>query len=692
MMRRICMVPSNTLTSPQQASEFALKIIEWPIFQDYLSETLGLPLFATPQVPDDQDWWDVGQRAYAALLSRRHKGKVTFERVNADNPKRPDISTFNGPFVLRFAFGGITKTPPLKYPKREPGRSEIYEIKPNNRKGEKDAQKKLEDVEKSYVGYGISNIYRRGITYPTNFIKTIELKSKYIDVWRYLMNLGLADVKISIQSVDIEVYRPPLHPGVLLYKICVTVEQPDNFSRASAVVAASLAIRMMLVVNSIGQDKEVKTAALAIGETLEPAEPGFADPRQVSPIIAGRDLSKMPYLKLVPDSIVDELKDKLGAIRDAMYSRLIGSPGEQYFLCCDEAYYENTIKGPSLAKVRSQIAMLGFGSSVRSTFGSSMLGMLPAVIVTGKELVKGSPGMAVGAAKWAYAHPEETLIIVTVVVVVTAALILSAGLAAAPLAAAEGTGAVALGGTVVAGEAGGAILGGTVVAEGATGATALAGTATTGGAASTITALASTEGTVIGIPTTIMAQTPGIANVVAAAVPDAALASGATGGTTAASTSAWVRTALAAQPTATELADVAMQKEVDKLLFDVMLEVAKKKVLPTVVPMIAGAAVIGISAAPAYAASSPISRSPSGDGATIIDRPPSVTKPESMIAMQTGKLLVIRVPRLMPYPFTTPPKLYEPFNADRFIDKSAHLVRPQTPLGTLRMLGVLRVT
>src|ERR1700730_5180089 len=147
-MRHICMVPSNTL-SANDASKFALKIIESPIIRDYLSETHGVPAFLVAFVPNDEDWWDtVSKHSYADVLSKRHKGKPSYASLIADKYLRwPDLSTFNGPWVLRFGPGRT-------------GRSEIYEIKPNNPKGKKDAVEKLSDIEESYRKYRIAGIYR----------------------------------------------------------------------------------------------------------------------------------------------------------------------------------------------------------------------------------------------------------------------------------------------------------------------------------------------------------------------------------------------------------------------------------------------------------------------------------------------------------------------------------------------------
>src|SRR5215210_6609628 len=176
-MRHVCMVPSNTLTSTD-AGKFALKIIESPITRDYLSETHGRPVELVAQVPDEVDWWDtVSKASYATVLSKRHRPKPTYLKLMADKYLPwPDISTLNGPTLLRFAYGDVLQ-------QRRPGaakRNEIYEIKPNNRRGRADALQKLVDVEESFARHSISGIYKRGIQYPFAVRKTIYLETPYL--------------------------------------------------------------------------------------------------------------------------------------------------------------------------------------------------------------------------------------------------------------------------------------------------------------------------------------------------------------------------------------------------------------------------------------------------------------------------------------------------------------------------------
>jgi hypothetical protein len=645
------MVPSNTLSSTD-ASSFALKVIEGPIFLDYLSETLNLSSLLVESIhPGVQDWWDVGAIDYARVLAERHKGRVTFQKLRADRKlPRPDISTYDGPRVLRFAFGDITKSPPLNYPGKGKGRSEFYEIKPDNKKGEADALDKLAKIEESYFRHNISGIYSRGSVYPFMFTKTIPLSSRFISVWRYLVSLWLASLRVSIISIDIVVRRK--HSGVLLYKICVTLDGADRMTKDQAYVIANFAVRMLLKIRTIGAGPEAEAAALAITQSLEPDEPLHQPSKFISPVIAGKDFSKMPYLS-VEGLIAEEVKEMLPAIRDTMYSRMMGAPGDQYYLCCDQAYFTNMIQGPILARIRSVKSMLGTGGAIRSASGFSMLTMLPAVAVTGKEMAQIAPELGIAAGKWIINHPMETVIIVSVAVAVTAALILSAGTVAVP-------GAVTAEGTLTGISASG-----------------LAGTVTTVEAASGAVAAEAS----VGVPTAIMTQTPGAASAASAAVPDVVLATGNSAGTAVSSTSAWLQTTLATRATATELAEAATQQRIDKLLIKALEDTTIKRVLPSVVA--GGAAtVIGFSSSTAYAAPA---GTPSRGNPGL---PPEGTQ---TIGTSLGSLYLIKVPKLIPYPLSQP-ALYADFDADRYKDKTQNFGAPQPAIGTVKMLGVIRVT
>jgi hypothetical protein len=640
-MRHICMVPSNTLSSTD-ASKFALKIIEQPIVRDYLSETHGLPLLLVAQVPNEEDWWDLlSKQSYADVLSKRHKGKPNFAALMADKDLPwPDLSTFNGPSILRFAFGDALMRPPVDAPKRRPGRSEIYEIKPNNRRGKVSGLKKLFDVEESYDRHRIPGIYRRGIQYPAAFKKTIYFETPYLKMFRYLVTLALKPLGVSVLSVAIEVERTDA--GVLLYKICVDLEGADNYQKDPAWVLANFAVRMLWRVHTAFEKQEVVDAAAALSEALEPDDPAI-DPRRVEWIIAGRDFRKVPYLTLKIIKMVTELESRVSAIRDAMYSRLIGAPGDRFFLCSDEAWYRANIGTAGAQKVAAQIKLLTVGSGLPSARGLSFIHLAIPILMTADTFLGSTPVLG-EAYRWCMDHITAVLIVVGCSIVVGAALLATAVTAgaAAPIA------------LPVAGEA-------------------LSGAAAVGGgamAAPIMTAVAGAEATTLAAAPTVGAATEGAA-VVRGTV----------------SVLGWARQALQIGLTEAEIAEATSQRIADGVLIKILSEKAAQaglesalKTAPSAGPVVAGIGAalvsIGLSMRSAYAYDGP----PSGNV--------SVAAMREMIQVEIGNLYILRVPKAVPTQIPAVPELYKKFN----IDDYNLLPGEKTGKRELHMLGCVEVT
>jgi hypothetical protein len=102
-------------------------------------------------------------------------------------------------------------------------------------------------------------------------------------------------------------------------------------------------------------------------------------------------------------------------------------------------------------------------------------------------------------------------------------------------------------------------------------------------------------------------------------------------------------------------AEIAGQKKIDEMLINVMAEVTRRKVLPTVIS--AGAvALIGLAPSAAFAASPP---STSATGASAAAGP--------MIGMTTGRLYLIKLPQQLPYPLASPPPLNRLFDPEPYI-------------------------
>jgi hypothetical protein len=430
-----------------------------------------------------------------------------------------------------------------------------------------------------------------------------------MNLFRFLVNLGLKPYGVTVQSISIELTRTD--PGVLLYKICVDLKGADSYQNDSAWVMANFAVRMLLQAELRHAKKETLVAAMKLMEEMELVEPLTA-PRKVSPIIAGRDLRLVPYMTLKVLKLVDELAASIGFLRDTLYSRLIGEPGDRFFICADEVWYQTNIQQPGQIKVQSQTKLMQVGQGLPSAKGGSFAGVTYAALMTADEALLSLP--LVGPAyRWAMDHIKAVVIIVGFSLLLTAALIVAFG----------------SGGTTLP-----VFL---PIAEEALSAAAAAAGAGSG------------EMTV-----GIMAASGAAAETtVVSAVGSAEIATG-TGEVN--QLVQWARLAMKAGQTAAELEGAAAQTLADEILIKALQENAVKTALkstallsPRVIGLGTGATLIGLSTSPAYAytgeASGKLSTQHFGE----------------LLQVNIGSLYLLKVPKALPTQIPAIPELYKPF-------------------------------
>lgn len=654
-MRTICMTPSNTL-SATDASKFALKIVERPIVRDYLAETHGIPAMLVAQVPNDEDWWDtVDKASYCAMLSRRHKRLNYAELLGEKKLRWPDLSTFDGPRVLYFAFGGALRRPPMLVPKPKGGRSEIYEIKPDNARGRKDAVDKLVDVETSYATRGIAGIYQRGQAYPMLFSKRIELEEAQAKLFRYLANLYLRAIGAEVVSVHLSLNRP--ESGALLYKICVTLRGLDEAQRETVWVAANFAVRTLHRVAASTATAEIRAALEQCLLRAEPVEGPAFTPERLPWVIAGKDFRQTPYLQLRPEAIADEIRPQLAGIQAAMYSRLVGAPGERYLLCCDAPWLLANMIVPGRVQERAASKLLSTADLMKSIHARSMLGLAPTIRMTVGEVVRYyAPEYLVRLYEWVKENPGKVLIFVAVTVCVTALVIATAG-AAAPVAGAGLAEAGVLGaGAVATGEA----------------------------AAMTAPIMATTAGAELaGVSALPVVAAEGVAAGAGASAGGVAAGSGVVAGETGSAAMLQLMRQMATGLTQAELRAAAAQQVADNLLIKVLTSTAVRTTLvetATVAAKVAvpvgGALVVALSPSRAYAYS--------GAGGAVNAAAVDVN---DSVDLGTGHVWAVRVPPVMNYPAPNPPQMYDEFDATPYVGGSA----APAELRRVRMLGSFRV-
>ncbi|MGM0889798.1 MAG: hypothetical protein ACQEW5_23300 [Bacillota bacterium] len=638
--------------SPIQASAFGL-IVEAPIVLDYLKETSAIVQnILAPKNTLFNDWWDTLRKEdYVNILARRHKNLKGLDQKLQSDTKLPwpDISTYKGLSPARLAYGDVVGR------KRQSGdRNEFYEIKPNSKPGIKAAEQKIKDVQSSYQRHGLSGIYKPGEFYPQTRKKKIYFNSKFKEIFLYLINIILP--KLNVEFLDIYMQVERKFAGCLLYEICVTFRRPENreWREVNDWEVAAFCIRNFLRAKTIGETADTRKHAMAFAEQLAPAGSDIGDFKPKGSV-NGIDLKKVPMIKVRAESMSTELEGRVSVmgLRDVMYSRLIGKPGERYFLCCDETYYQQSIKLPGIQKVESQINILKLNRTMKSAYAS---GSLPDIIRISvfayKEVNKAQFLLAKEAINYIINHPKETIIVVSVVVLVTGLLLI------------------------------------TLMSEGtATPITAPAiGTLTE--TASGIVSATTTARTAV-MATSVMAETGAVSTPVAAAS-DAILVSetAGAGSTQVPSIVTWARNVAEIGARAEgEVLAARAQSVIDEMLVKALSEGSKEAMKKAVVGGTA-LSVIGLSSTPAYASTTPTSNG------LVNDKNSKDVKSNNLgqLVAQSpiGRLFLVKTKKAFPYPYREMPKINDEFEIDYFADQyKISSEKEKKASEKARLLGVL---
>ncbi|MDT9726177.1 hypothetical protein DUZ99_14445 [Xylanibacillus composti] len=641
--------------SPIHASAFGLKIVEAPIVLDYLKETSAIVQNVhAPQSSLFNDWWDTLRKEdYVNMLVRRHKSlKGLAEKLQAD--KRlpwPDISTYKGVSPARLAYGDVIGR------KRQTGeRSEFYDIKPNSKPGIRAAEQKVQRLLDSYRRHGLAGIYKPGEFYPQGRKKKIYVSDKFQAIFLYLIHILLP--KLNVEFLDMYIHVERRFAGCLLYEICVTFRRPEqDWKEVDDWEVAAFCIRNFLRAHTIGETAEVRKQAMAYADQLAPVGSDIGDYRPRG-TLKGLDLKKVPLLQVRAESISSELEGKasVAGIRDVMYSRLMGKPGDRYFLCCDETYYQQSIQLPALVKVQSQINLLKLNRTMKGAYAS---GALPDLIqisaFTFKEVNQANLHILKEVAQYVVDHPTETVVVVSVVVLVTGLLLI------------------------------------TLMSEGAAAPITAPAIGTLSETASGMVAAANTARTAV-MATSVMAETGAVSTPVSA-VADSLLVAEATGTAQVPTVLTWARhvAALGARAEGEVLAAKA-QSVIDEMLVKALSEASKEAMKKAAVEVAGGTAlsVIGLSSTPAYASAT------SASNALAKDKNEEGAQSNSLGRLAAnspvGRLFLVKTKKAFLYPYREIPKMHEQFDVHYFADDNTiRSENEKKPLEKARLLGILHV-
>ena len=287
------------------------KIVESPIFLDYLKETHQFPGPAAAVMAItlilDIDFVDtsLSKKPYLETLVHWHP-ELPGDEIKAMNPTRPDILTRNG---LRFGQGNIVSR----------DRNEYYEIKPDSPSGDNDGDNDLANIKQFFKDlrkkYKLKTAYVPGDTYPSNPLKEKRLP---LPLNRDFVNLASVLLRrYALTKLECYLLVRRSKPGLLQYKICFEFESDDKRRQVVLARAISKILAAAYVVTTVPW--RFPQAESELGDhTLE------GDP--------------LPRIHCQFD-VIPDLIPLTKSIEDLIFMRGIGYPGDEFLLFCDEGYY-----------------------------------------------------------------------------------------------------------------------------------------------------------------------------------------------------------------------------------------------------------------------------------------------------------------------------------------------------------------
>ncbi|MEU8080333.1 hypothetical protein AB0B31_33370 [Catellatospora citrea] len=350
--------------------------VEWPIIEDYLEVTGGALEFH-PKRGYRSDWSDeLSRRSYIEILVEWLG--ISESRLQADARVKgrlrwPDILTFKGARVPPAVVNGVAKR----------DRFEFYDIKPCSDTGRIAGDEKIADCGKTYASYKMP--FKPGTVYPDRNPKILKLR--WSRAFEAVLRIGMARNGLKTARVELEVSREK--PGILLYRFKFTFES-YSAKKLTRQMAEKLAEGLMMALMGCAAEEalelglgvavaavgtaaaagsaalgtattvaeaasEAAAAARAAGEAAAEAARAAkaaaeyaAETARAARAAAEAFLDRMPESSIphvrvdVPDGL-PELLELSGSFEDAMISRGQGIPGEEYLVCCDEAYFQNVV-------------------------------------------------------------------------------------------------------------------------------------------------------------------------------------------------------------------------------------------------------------------------------------------------------------------------------------------------------------
>jgi hypothetical protein len=292
------------------------------------------------------DWWDKGglRDPYFSVLLRRH-AHLTRPALEANRHKIPDILTWNGTrSFLNF------------------GRHEYYEIKPDNPGGEFLGQEKLAFIEETYRKRAYRLPYKRGSYYPDSDPKIaaepIEIKIPTNRVFKYLMRVLMKNGGFTRMRVYMKLRRP--EEGLLLYKLCIELEDEDRKRRGSKVLTKAIAKHVYATYLAVHHPQAIKDLLPPLGD--------FSYQGQPIPTIA------------CEWNVVDELAPYYAHLESMVYTRGLGEPGDHFVVYCDEAVWQYLHRPVTVSDMWGRIKAAAQAGFARAGHGATWAHVEPLLV------------------------------------------------------------------------------------------------------------------------------------------------------------------------------------------------------------------------------------------------------------------------------------------------------------------------
>lgn len=401
-----CYAPPDVLDNTQRrgwhtpGSKFG-NMAEHPIFTDYVVETHGSWMMAVEANRTTRiDWGDSGFRESFIREMVYHHPSLHEADLRAEAFKMPDILTTGGPIPIG---SGIVLH----------NRNEFYEIKPDSTSGRSAGRNKVREIESLFQRHGLVAggipFYAPGVIYPRSVEKKISMPAN--KPFEYAVRVFMRSAGFTRVRMYMHIRR--MEAGILVYKLCVEIDQDQDLSQQESEDAASGVAKHLYALWLLFHDEQVY-------DEFKKVEPDHSYRGNPFPLIRCR-FDALP-----------ELKPWYPRIERNMFTRGIGLPGEEFIVACDESFYRRMFPSVPAVSVSDywRKALVATRQMITALGGEGAWNLVEPIVLSAKDMTLERlnliyPDMEFfvnTVLAWVERNPGYTIVIVLGAVVVTAAV------------------------------------------------------------------------------------------------------------------------------------------------------------------------------------------------------------------------------------------------------------------------------